>query len=212
MIGYRCLGRGTRFFVPAVQLAGDGRQFVNQVRRDRHLQGERLLRPVVAHLQPEGFIETPLLLFGKQRQVHVKKRKHVHQCGVVGLRRGLGHVKPGELLGQRSPLRTQGRMLLADAVPVGPLRLRVRLLTGLPTPTCRCAGVGQCPDQSALAVLDGGDALLQGGALPRDPLGRAVGAPGGFQGCTKVGSAVRTEDSGGKEAGDSCEKDLFTDP
>ncbi len=77
MIGCQHFGAGARFFVPWVQLAGDGHQSVNQVPRDRHPQGQLLAGPAVADLQSEGVVEPPLDLLRDQGKVHVEVRERV---------------------------------------------------------------------------------------------------------------------------------------
>ncbi|MFD8724755.1 hypothetical protein ACFV2H_44080 [Streptomyces sp. NPDC059629] len=100
-------------------------------------------------------------------------------------------------------------MLLADSVTEFPLVLRVVRVVRLEA----VGAVRQRLDEAALALLDGGDGLVQGIALPGDAFGGSVHAElCGFKLRLEMRTAVGAEDAGCEEIRDGLDQDLFSDP
>ncbi|PWG07033.1 hypothetical protein DF268_45495 [Streptomyces sp. V2] len=83
MIGRQHFCAGARFFVPLVQLPGDGRQFVNHMARDRHPQGDLFGGAAVADFQIERVVELALFLFRDACEVHLDEGKRFKEARVV---------------------------------------------------------------------------------------------------------------------------------
>ncbi|WP_149182609.1 hypothetical protein [Streptomyces sp. TRM49041] len=74
MIGFQHFGAGARFFVPRLQLTGDGHQSVHHVPRARHPEGEFFAGLAVADLQTERGVEAALDLLRDEGEIDVEVR------------------------------------------------------------------------------------------------------------------------------------------
>ncbi|MEU5308829.1 hypothetical protein [Streptomyces sp. NPDC021562] len=163
----------------------------------------------VADFQTKGLVEFTLLLFREQGDVDIQIRERVKQSGVVGLGHSLGDFESGQLFRQSLALSSEERVLLTDSVTEFPLVIRASRVVRLKV----VGAVRQRLDEAMSAVLNGGDGLVQGIALPGDAFGGSVHAElCEFKLRLEMRTAVGAEDAGGEEIRDGLEQDLFSDP